>query len=239
MGKPASVPGGPDPGAERRPTVGVLALQGDYALHRCALERVGVEVREVRDPAGLEGIRGLVLPGGESTAMLRLMEPTRLDEAIAGFHAAGGALFGTCAGLILLAARVENPPQRSLGLLDVDVARNAYGRQVDSFETDLSWSEDGGGIRGVFIRAPRIRRLGPGVRSLSSLDGEPVLVREGRVLAATFHPELTDDTRLHRYFVEQVMGEGKQASRLRSGEETQGGREAAAATLDPSRRGGE
>jgi 5'-phosphate synthase pdxT subunit len=186
--------------------IGVLALQGDFARHRLALERAGAEVRDVRVPGDLAGLAGLVLPGGESTAMLKLMERTGLEDAIRAFYAAGGALFGTCAGLILLARSVTGPEQRSLGLLDAEVERNAYGRQTDSFETDLSWSEDGGAIRGVFIRAPRIRRVGEGVRVLAERDGEPVLVRNGRVLAATFHPELTDDTRVHRYFVEEMAG---------------------------------
>ena len=186
--------------------VGVLALQGSFARHRRMLEAVGAPAREVRTPRDLEGLTGLVLPGGESTTMLKLMEREGLEEAIRRFHGEGGALFGTCAGLILLAARVTGPDQRSLGLLDVDVERNAFGRQIDSFETDLDWTEDERGIRGVFIRAPRIRRMPDGVRALSHLDGEPVLVRADRVLAATFHPELTDDTRLHRYFVERVTG---------------------------------
>lgn len=187
--------------------VGVLALQGSFSRHRRVLESVGVTPREIRTAADLDGLSGLVLPGGESTTMLKLMENEGLEDAIRAFHVGGGALFGTCAGLILLADRVTGPEQRSLGLLDVRVERNAFGRQIDSFEIDLAWTEDDQGIRGVFIRAPRIRALGPGVRALAHLDGEPVLVRAGRVLAATFHPELTDDARLHRYFVERVMGD--------------------------------
>lgn len=186
--------------------IGVLALQGDFARHCAALKRAGAEAREVRVPEDLNGLDGLVLPGGESTAMMKLMERTGMEEAIRAFYTGGGALFGTCAGLILLARSVTHPEQRSLGLLDATVERNAYGRQVDSFETDLSWTEDGGAIRGVFIRAPRIREVGPGVRVLAERDGEPVLVRNGRVLAATFHPELTEDTRVHRYFLEEVAG---------------------------------
>ncbi len=189
--------------------IGVLALQGDFARHRAALERAGAEVREVRVPGDLAGLDGLVLPGGESTAMLKLMERSGLDEAIRAFYAGGGALFGTCAGLILLARAVTGPEQRSLGLLDAVVERNGYGRQIDSFETDLSWSEDAGPIRGVFIRAPRIREIGPGVRVLAERDGEPVLLRNGRVLAATFHPELTGDDRVHRYFLDEVVPAGK------------------------------
>jgi 5'-phosphate synthase pdxT subunit len=134
------------------------------------------------------------------------MERTRLDAAVREFRDGGGALFGTCAGLILLAREVTGPTQASMGLLDVAVERNAYGRQTDSFEIDLPWTEDPLPVRGVFIRAPRIRALGPGVRVLAEIEGEPVLVREGAVLAATFHPELTEDPRLHRYFVEEVQG---------------------------------
>jgi 5'-phosphate synthase pdxT subunit len=191
-----------------RPRIGVLALQGDFALHRRALEEVGAEVREVRDPDDLHGLDGLVLPGGETTTMLRLMEGTGMEDGIREFARDGGAVFGTCAGLILLARRVIHPEQRALGILDADVERNAYGRQIDSFETDLPWTEDTDRIRGVFIRAPRIRDVGSGVRVLAMRDGEPVLVREGRILAATFHPELTGDTRVHRYFVEQVLNGG-------------------------------
>jgi 5'-phosphate synthase pdxT subunit len=187
--------------------IGVLALQGDFALHAETLARLGVALRLVRTPQALTGLDGLILPGGESTAMLKLMEGTPMEEALRAFHARGGALFGTCAGLILLGRRVRDPDQRSLGLLDVTVRRNGYGRQIDSFETDLPWTEDTDRIRGVFIRAPRIEDAGPSVRVLATHGGEPVLVREGRVLAATFHPELTADTRVHRYFVERVLAE--------------------------------
>lgn len=210
---------GSDPGrasgAARRPggapAVGVLALQGDFALHARALERLETPCRHVRTAADLDGLAGLILPGGESTAMLKLMEGTGLEGALREFHVAGGALFGTCAGLILLAREVTGPEQRALGLLDTTVVRNGFGRQVDSFETDLAWTEDHVPVRGVFIRAPRIDRVGTGVRVLATFGGEPVLVREGRVLAATFHPELTEDTRLHRYFLEEVVGAGRPA----------------------------
>jgi 5'-phosphate synthase pdxT subunit len=186
--------------------VGVLALQGDYALHAAALRTLGREVREVRTSRDLEGLRGLILPGGESTAMLKLMEKTDMEEALRRFAGGGGALFGTCAGIILLAREVTGPAQRSLGVLDIAVNRNGYGRQVDSFETELAWTEDAQPVRGVFIRAPRITRVGDGVRVLSRQEEEPVLVRRERILATTFHPELTDDVRLHRYFVDTVMG---------------------------------
>lgn len=180
--------------------VGVLALQGDYALHRAVLGQLGLDAREVRTPAELSGLAGLILPGGESTAMLKLMEKTGMEFAIREFYAAGGALFGTCAGLILLATGVTGPDQRSLGLLDVDVVRNAYGRQADSFETILA-VEGVGDTHVAFIRAPKISRVGEGVTVLARHGGDPVLVRTNRVLAATFHPEITGATGVHAYFV--------------------------------------
>jgi pyridoxal 5'-phosphate synthase pdxT subunit len=189
------------------PRIGVLALQGDFARHVAALESLRVRVTEVRTPEDLEGLSGLVLPGGESTAMLKLMEGTGMEAAIRKFHGEGGALFGTCAGLILLASHVTDPDQRSLDLLDVDVERNAYGRQRDSFEANLEASigKESAPVRGVFIRAPRMTRLGPQVEVLARAEEEPVLVRQGRILAATFHPEMTPDLRIHRYFVEEVQ----------------------------------
>jgi 5'-phosphate synthase pdxT subunit len=196
--------------------VGVLALQGDFVLHAEVLGRLGATTREVRTPEGLNDLDALILPGGESTAMLKLMERTGLERAIEGFVQAGGAIFGTCAGLILLAREVVKPPQHSLGVLDTDVERNGYGRQIDSFETDLRWTEDRAAVRGVFIRAPRVIRVGRGVRVLARWKGDPVLLRAGRVLAATFHPELTDDTRLHRYFLEEVRG-ARARARQRAG----------------------
>lgn len=181
--------------------VGVLALQGDFAAHAKILRGLGAEVREVRRPAQLDGLSGLVIPGGESTTLLKLLdhEPAWWDR-LPAFHRAGGALFGTCAGLILLARDVE-PAQRSLALLDVTAARNAYGRQVDSFEIQGAW-QDGRLLEMVFIRAPKIARVGDGVEVLAEHGGEPVLVGAGNVLAATFHPELTDDTSTHARFLE-------------------------------------
>lgn len=183
---------------------GVLALQGDFEAHATALRRVGAEVREVRRCRDLEGLAGLVLPGGESTTLLNLMGDEPWFDSIRAFHGAGGRLFGTCAGAILLAREVRDPSQPSLGLLDAVVERNAYGRQVDSFEADVEVPAFGGAVRGVFIRAPRLRAAGPGVEVLARLGAEPVLVREGSVLAATFHPEIAGDVRLHRLFVESV-----------------------------------
>jgi len=178
--------------------IGVLALQGDFAAHAAALRRAGADVREVRRVADLEGLQGLVLPGGESTALLKLMADEPWFEALRRFAKNGGALLGTCAGAILLAREVRGPTQASLGLLDAAVERNAYGRQVDSFEADVAVPALGGALRGVFIRAPRFVAAGPGVEVLGRLGDEPVLLREGRVIAATFHPEIARDDRLHR-----------------------------------------
>jgi 5'-phosphate synthase pdxT subunit len=181
--------------------VGVLALQGDFAAHARVLRGLGAEVREVRRLPDLEGLRALVLPGGESTALLRLMDGAPWLEALRAFHAEGGALLGTCAGAILLAREVQ-PPQPSLGILDATVERNAYGRQAESFEAELAAPTFDAPMRGVFIRAPRLTATGPAVEVLARLKGEPVLVRQGRVLAATFHPEMAADDRLHRRWLD-------------------------------------
>jgi pyridoxal 5'-phosphate synthase pdxT subunit len=188
-------------------SIGILALQGDFAAHAAALERLGATPRLVRSHEDLVDLAGLILPGGESTTMLRLLEREGLEGAVQHF-ATTRPTFGTCAGLILLARGVSDPVQRSFGLLDVDVARNAYGRQLESFVGDVAIELGGGPIAGVFIRAPRIRRVGPGVEILGRLaaGGEPVLVRAGHLLGATFHPELTDDPRVHQYFLERVAG---------------------------------
>jgi 5'-phosphate synthase pdxT subunit len=179
---------------ESRPRIGVLALQGAFREHAQMLRRLGADVREVRLPAELDGLDGLVIPGGESTTILRLAGIYGLDEAIRRFR---GAILGTCAGMIVL-------DRRHLGLADLEVDRNAYGRQVRSFEADVELEGDGLPLRGVFIRAPRIREAGADVEVLGELDGEPVLVRDGRLLLASFHPELTDDTRVHARFLEMV-----------------------------------
>ncbi len=171
--------------------VGVLALQGAFEAHERALRDLGAEVREVRTPADLAGVSGLVLPGGESSVHLRLLAESGLEEAIRKFE---GPILGTCAGLILLARKVSNPAQRSLGLLDVDVERNAYGRQRESFEDEAGR---------VFIRAPRITRVGPGVEVLErTAKGEALAVRQGRILASTYHPELSRDRALHTLLVQ-------------------------------------
>jgi len=184
--------------------VGVLALQGGFAAHARILAQAGARAVEVRRVAELAGLEALVLPGGESTTLLNLMGDEPWFDALRAFHDRGGALFGTCAGAILLARRVLAPEQPSLGLLDVTVERNGYGRQVDSFEADVEVRGFAEPVRGVFIRAPRIRDAGPGVEVLAARNGEPVLVRQGRVLAATFHPELAGESRLHRLFLTTV-----------------------------------
>jgi pyridoxal 5'-phosphate synthase pdxT subunit len=186
--------------------IGVLALQGDFALHARALEKCGAEAVEVRKPEQLDDVEGLIIPGGESTTLLKLMDAWDFVPALEKFHGAGKPLFGTCAGLILLARDVESPRQFSLGLVDVTVERNAYGRQRESFEASGVARLDGRAVplEMVFIRAPRIRRAGPGVEILAEHAGEPVMARQDRVLVATFHPELTDDCTVHRYFCDLV-----------------------------------
>jgi 5'-phosphate synthase pdxT subunit len=170
--------------------IGVLAVQGNFREHAAMLRRLGADVREVRKPEQMAGLDGLVIPGGESTAFTRLMDLYGLDEAVRDFR---GPVFGTCAGMIVL-------DRDHLGLVDVSVRRNAFGRQVASFETDLEWP-GGDPLRAVFIRAPWIDEVGPDVEVLAEVDGHPVLAREGRFLVAAFHPELTEDTRLHEMFV--------------------------------------
>jgi len=186
--------------------VGVLALQGDFALHAKALGKCGVEAVEVRKPSELDDVEGLIIPGGESTTLLKLMDAWNFVSTIEKFHSAGKPIFGTCAGLIILAREVESPTQFSLGLIDVTVERNAYGRQRESFEASGVARLDAGPIplEMVFIRAPRIRRVGPSVQVLAEHRSEPVMARQGRVLVATFHPELTDNTTVHRYFCDLV-----------------------------------
>lgn len=185
-----------------RQRVGVLALQGDFREHRLVLERLGASVVEVRLPGHLAGLAGLVIPGGESTTMAKLMAAYGLDVAITGFHGAGGVLWGTCAGAIALARDiVDNPAQPRLGLIDIAVDRNDYGRQVASFETDLAVQGLSGTVHALFIRAPRIVAVGAGVEVLARWQGEPVFVRQGTVMACVFHPELSDDVRVHRLFL--------------------------------------
>jgi len=187
--------------------IGVLALQGAVKEHLGSLRRMGVQAREIRTPAHLEGIAGVILPGGESTTLGKLMERIGLDRALREFAAAGKPILGTCAGMILMARAVEGYEQPLLGLMDVVVRRNAFGRQVESFEQDLEISRlDGKKFRAVFIRAPYIVEVGPEVEVMAKVEGRPVLAREGKLLAAAFHPELTEDLRLHKLFVEMAEG---------------------------------
>lgn len=185
------------------PRVGVLAIQGDFEAHAQALARAGANAVLVRRPKELDALDALILPGGESTTIAKGMERLGLYEPLREFAASGRPLLGTCAGAILLAARVENHPVPSLGLLDATAVRNAYGTQVDSFIAEVDAGAGLGleGLRCVFIRAPRLAALGAGVEVLARVDGEPVLVRQGALWAATFHPELTDDPRVHRLLV--------------------------------------
>ena len=186
--------------------IGVLALQGDFALHVKALKDCDVDPVEVRKPEQLADLDGLVIPGGESTTLLKLMDEWHFVPALEKFHAEGKPMFGTCAGLILLAREVDNPRQFSLGLIDVDVERNAYGRQRESFEARGTAVLDGTTtpIEMMFIRAPRIRRVGEGVEVLARQNGDPVMARQGTVLVATFHPEVIGEHAIHRYFCHMV-----------------------------------
>jgi len=188
--------------------IGVLALQGDFALHRKALERIGMPSVEIRMPAQLDEVAGLIMPGGESTTLLKLLDTWEFVPALEKFHAAGRPIFGTCAGLILLARDVESPAQRSLGFIDITAERNAYGRQKESFEAVGSGDLGAGRrpLKMVFIRAPRIRRMGRAVTPLAHHGDECVMAREGSVLVASFHPELTDESAVHEYFAAMVRG---------------------------------
>jgi 5'-phosphate synthase pdxT subunit len=198
--------------AGSRPAIGVLALQGAFSAHVRALTELGAAVHEVRTPAHLDGVDALVMPGGESTTMSRLLTSSGLFDAIKARAHDGMPVFGTCAGMILLATEILDgrPDQRSFGLLDITVRRNGYGRQVDSFETDLDVVGLDDPFHGVFIRAPRVESIGPHVEVLASVAGDPVLVRQDRIMAASFHPELTADTRLHEHFVALVRREQHQ-----------------------------
>jgi 5'-phosphate synthase pdxT subunit len=188
---------------EERPRVGVLAIQGDFAAHAKALEDAGADAVEVRKPGQLAGLDGIILPGGESTTFLKFLERDGLLESLQRF-VAEKPTFGTCAGCILLARNVTHPPQPSLGAMDITVERNAYGRQIDSAIKTEETSIAGGPLEMVYIRAPRIVAVGPGVEVMAERDGFPVLVREGKLLAATFHPELSTDRRVHKLFVDMV-----------------------------------
>ena len=194
-----------------RPRVGVLSLQGDFAKHRDALEAIGAVPCRVTLPADLEGLGALILPGGESTTMLRLIEATGLRAPLERFIREKPVL-GTCAGVILLSKEADRLPFPTFGALDITTTRNAYGRQIDSFDAPLDAPGFGDGLEGVFIRAPRITRVGRGVEVIASrpigddVAPEPVGVRSGRIVGLCFHPEMTLDRRVHRWFVEKVAG---------------------------------
>ncbi|MGZ4383345.1 MAG: pyridoxal 5'-phosphate synthase glutaminase subunit PdxT [Gaiellaceae bacterium] len=191
--------------------IGVLAVQGNFREHLAMLRRLGADAVEVRKPGQLEGLDGLIIPGGESTAIGKLIELYGLETAIRGFE---GPLFGTCAGMILLAREAVDgvPGQPLLGLVDISVRRNAFGRQVHSFEADLELAGESKLFRAVFIRAPWIEAAGGEVEVLAEHEGHAVLARQGRILVAAFHPELTDDTRVHELFLENV----RESQRVRS-----------------------
>jgi 5'-phosphate synthase pdxT subunit len=188
--------------------IGILAVQGDYEAHAAVFARLGAEYVLVRSLAEMAGVDALVLPGGESTTQLKFLSEEGLDRAIQNLAARGGAFFGTCAGAILLAKEVRNPPQQSLGLADITVARNGYGRQLSSEVRVGSSKLSEAPLEMVFIRAPVIERVGPGVEVLAESQGRPALVRQGRVLVATFHPELTSDTSVHEYFLKMARRGG-------------------------------
>ncbi len=192
------------------PRIGVLAIQGDFAAHMTALREAGAEACEVRKADELRQVDGLVIPGGESTTLLKFILNPDLGylEAFQEFHQEGKPIFGTCAGLILIAKDVTNPAQFSFGFIDVGVERNSYGRQKESFETVGEGYLKGTAkpLKMVFIRAPRITRLGDTVDLLATCHGEPVMARQRNILVATFHPELTGDLTVHRYFLDMVKG---------------------------------
>lgn len=192
-----------EPEIPQQPRIGVLAIQGDYAAHAQALEEAGARAVEVRKPEDLDGVDGLVIPGGESTTFLKLLERGGLLARLKTF-VEQRPTFGTCAGCILLAEEVLHPRQESLAVLHATVERNAYGRQIDSTIENAQTKLEGGPMEMVYIRAPRIAKVGRDVEVLAERDGFPVLVRQGELLAATFHPELSDDRRVHEYFVEMV-----------------------------------
>jgi len=190
--------------------IGILAVQGDFEAHEAMLERLGAETAEVRTAADLAGCAGLILPGGESTTQLKFLQEEGLADKIVEFAKHGGAIFGTCAGAILLANEVEHPKQESLNLMDMTVVRNAYGRQIASDVVSGPTTLKKEPLEMVFIRGPIIERAGPSVRVLAEYAGKPALVQRDNILAATFHPELTDDTTVHEYFLSLAKAKAKQ-----------------------------
>lgn len=187
-------------------TIGVLALQGDVQEHINAIQQAGGHAISVRTKEELALVDGLIIPGGESTTVGKLLDRFGLMEMVRNFPHEQKPIFGTCTGMILLAKEIENSTQSRIGILDITVRRNAFGRQVDSFEADLPVQQiPGNPVRGVFIRAPFVCELHPCVEVLAEFDGHPVMVRQGDIIASAFHPELTDDLRVHRYFIEMVQ----------------------------------
>jgi len=187
--------------------VGILAVQGDFEAHAATLARLRADYVFVRTPRDLEGVDAVILPGGESTTQWKFLVEEGLDKSLLAHAARGGAIFGTCAGAILLAKEIRNPAQQSLGLADITVIRNGYGRQLASEVRHGSAAISSEPLEMVFIRAPIIERVGPGVVVLARSDGQPVLIRQGHILIATFHPELTSDTTVHEYFLRMAQGD--------------------------------
>ena len=192
---------------ENETKVGILAVQGDFEAHAAMLARMGVEYVFVRTPRDLEGVDAVILPGGESTTQWKFLVEEGLDKSLQEHSARGGAVFGTCAGAILLAKEVGNPTQQSLGLAEITVIRNGYGRQLASEVRHGATEISPQPIEMVFIRAPIIERVGPDVEVLARSEGQPVLIRQGQILIATFHPELTSDTTVHEYFLRMARGD--------------------------------
>ena len=191
--------------------IGILAVQGDFAAHAAVLKSLGADTVEVRTVQDLEGCDGLILPGGESTTQLQFMQEEGLFDAVKQFAAAGHGIFGTCAGAILLATHVKHPEQTSLGLLDMTVLRNGYGRQIASDVVSGTTKLKHDPLEMVFIRAPLIENVGPGVEVLAEFEGKPTLVQKGRIMAAAFHPELTGDTTVHQHFLDTTASRNAQA----------------------------
>lgn len=192
--------------------IGILAVQGDFEAHAAMLQQLGAQTREVRTPADLEGCDGLILPGGESTTQLKFLQEEGLADKIVKFAEHGGAIFGTCAGAILLAKDVKHPRQDSLNLMDMTVVRNAYGRQIASDVVSGPTTLKKEPLEMVFIRGPVIERAGPGVKVLAEYAGKPALVQRENIMAATFHPELTDDTTVHEHFLSLARARAKKSA---------------------------
>jgi 5'-phosphate synthase pdxT subunit len=188
--------------------IGILAIQGDFAAHALRMKQLGAETAFIRTSADFDGLAGVILPGGESSTHLKLLDEEGLRQPLMAFARQGGAIFGTCAGAILLAREVRNPAQASLNLLDITVLRNAYGRQISSDVYTIPTALDGNPLEMVFIRAPIIESVGPDVKVLAERNGHPVLVQRGAILAATFHPELGDDPAVHHHFLMLVRNGG-------------------------------